>query len=376
MGCLCPGDKVAPSYELRDEREVRAHHEELTGDLVNRAGEGSKRFKNMLEAFQYCDSKNTGNITDHARFAEVAAELTGVSGDIETVWGHLDQDGNGAVNFPEFVEWAELAKVDLEIGLPPGADDAQGGVAFPHQWTGARDAPEWNIRVPVTNTDELRELQELMNLSYKKAWTRDRKATGVNKVPTAYILDKAMRNENYSDWKRYYMKRHMMAHNCSTSRDFQQRPALTNGAKAFHSRSRLRDYCNEWALFHGTSHEAAETICGGDFTMKLAGSATGTLYGRGTYFAESITKADEYAKVGEENMCCALICRVVGGRVRYTDEVTPDADELQNSVTVRGEYDCVLGDREKCRGTYKEYVIFDADQVYVEYVIYYTRVYD
>ena len=34
-------------------------------------------------------------------------------------------------------------------------------------------------------------------------------------------------------------------------------------------------------LFHGTSAAAAEEIADGDFTMRLAGSATGILYGKG-----------------------------------------------------------------------------------------------
>ena len=44
-------------------------------------------------------------------------------------------------------------------------------------------------------------------------------------------------------------------------------------------------------LFHGTRNAAALNICRNDFKMRLAGSSTGTLYGRGAYFAESITKA-------------------------------------------------------------------------------------
>merc|ERR1712056_33147 len=59
---------------------------------------------------------------------------------------------------------------------------------------------------------------------------------------------------------------------------------------------RLLHECNEWYLFHGTSPEVAATICKTDFKVGCAGRNTGTLYGKGLYFAESITKADEYAK--------------------------------------------------------------------------------
>lgn len=340
------------------------------GGLKNRAGEKTD-WTSLLEAFEYCDPEKTGFAVDKTRFAEVAAKLANDRGNVDEVWKHLDMDGNGAVNFPEFVEWAERAKVTLEVGLP---GDDQGGISFPSEWTGPKDEPTWNKRIDITDKGELQELQEMMNAAYKKVWTRDRKATGVNKVPDSYILVKAQRSENYGDWKRYYLKRHMLAHKCSESPNFQKRKALTSGGKKLMDRMRLRDYCNEWALFHGTKSEAAEAICRGDFTMKLAGSATGTLYGKGTYFAESITKADEYAKLGSDGLCCMLVCRVVGGRANYTDEKEPNADALQSSI-IKGEYDCVIGDREKCSGTFKEYVMFDADQVYVEYVLFYKRIY-
>jgi len=38
-----------------------------------------------------------------------------------------------------------------------------------------------------------------------------------------------------------------------------------------------------------------------------------------------------------------------------------------------GEYDCILGDREKCRGTFKEIVIYQSSQAYPEYLVYYRR---
>merc|ERR1712048_954091 len=56
----------------------------------------------------------------------------------------------------------------------------------------------------------------------------------------------------------------------------------------------------------------------------------------------------------------------------YNDEVCPDVDALVQSCT-EGPYHCVVGDREKCRGTYREIIVYDDDQVYPEYVIWYKR---
>ena len=38
-------------------------------------------------------------------------------------------------------------------------------------------------------------------------------------------------------------------------------------------------------------------------------------------------------------------------------------------------YHSILGDRIKARGTFREFVIFDDDQIYVEYVVFYRRVF-
>jgi len=333
-------------------------------------------FETLLEAFEFCDPLKTGYIKDHGRFAEVARALTfEKKANVDTLWRRLDQDGNGAVSFPEFVEWAELFQVNLPVGLRGDDEVGPGGISFPHTWKGPKNIPTWNRREMVTDGQLFAELQHLMDVSYKKVWTRDRKATGINQVPSQYQLTRAMHSENYADWRRYYLKRHHVVHDCSTAGYFQRHTALTAQATRLCERHRVRsDSCNEWLLFHGTNSESAEAICYGDFTMHLAGSATGTLYGRGTYFAESITKADEYSKPDKDGNCCVLVCRVVGGRVLYNDEVTPDAQHLQDAV-LSGTHHCILGDREKCRGTFKEYVVFDADQVYVEYALFYKRIF-
>eukprot|EP00931_Biecheleriopsis_adriatica_P103812 TRINITY_DN78601_c0_g1_i1.p1 TRINITY_DN78601_c0_g1~~TRINITY_DN78601_c0_g1_i1.p1 ORF type:complete len:431 (-),score=96.48 TRINITY_DN78601_c0_g1_i1:50-1342(-) len=333
-------------------------------------------FATLHDAFKFLDPGGTGYITDHKKFQMVAEELAPALADSNEafVWATLDQDGNGQVNWPEFVEWAENQKVELEVGM---GDGQEGGISFPACWTGPRDDKDWIAQEEIEDSAHFLDLDDLVQKTYKKVWTRDRKATGVNKVPEGYELIKAKRCENRKDWQRYYLKRHQLVHACSTKTGFMQRPALTTRASGITRRQALRQNCNEWLLFHGTSREAAESILSGasDFVISLAGSATGTLYGKGTYFAESITKADEYAKADEKGHCCVLVCKVVGGHVLYNDEVTPDPDQLQQSC-ISGDFHSVLGDREKCRNTFKEYVVFDADQVYVEYVLFYKRIYD
>merc|ERR1712012_1294798 len=150
------------------------------------------------------------------------------------------------------------------------------------------------------------------------------------------------------------------------------------GTLKFMESEPLDSGCNEWWLWHGTSLDGAEQICEVHFKQFLAGSATGTLYGPGTYFAECCTKADEYARPAaareHRGLFTLLLCRVVGGRVWYTDEPEPDVATLSEAV-IHGSYDAVLGDREKCRGTFREFVLYGSDQAYPEFIVLYERVF-
>jgi hypothetical protein len=136
---------------------------------------------------------------------------------------------------------------------------------------------------------------------------------------------------------------------------------------------------NEFYLFHGTKPEAAKAIATSDFRVDLAGSNAGTLYGRGIYFGESCSKSDEYgaeadSSYGDRTGCSPmLVCRVTCGRLNYQDAVYPDTDGIVKSCT-SGEYHCCLGDREKCRGTFREFIVYDNDQAYPEFIVWYKRV--
>jgi len=228
---------------------------------------------------------------------------------------------------------------------------------------------------------EIEEFQSLLEKTYKNVWTRDRKNHNPTcpDVPKGFKVTSVSRNENSHGWIEYGCRRASVLARSSEAdepievmNDVKSMVAWREigGAKA----DRLAHECNEWYLFHGTNPEAAKSICSSDFKVSRAGSNTGTLYGKGLYFAESITKADEYAKPDKKGKYAVLLCRVIGGKVRYTDDPTPDPEELVYSC-IDGPYDSVLGDREKVRGTFKEFVLFDSEDVYPEYIINYTRVY-
>eukprot|EP00913_Durusdinium_trenchii_P035703 g33408.t1 len=90
-------------------------------------------------------------------------------------------------------------------------------------------------------------------------------------------------------------------------------------------------------------------MAGTGATWKDPGASKGTpLYGFGFYFAERITKADEYARPLEdgehEGLYAVLLCRVVGGRTKVVTNNDINIDGLRGSV-FDGPYHSVFGDR-------------------------------
>lgn len=131
---------------------------------------------------------------------------------------------------------------------------------------------------------------------------------------------------------------------------------------------------NEAFFFHGTNADAAEKISVNDFCINLAGSNAGTLYGRGVYLAENASKSDEYTTPLSNGERHLLLCRAILGRAYYTATVENDPRECEDAC-LKGKYHSVLGDRKMCRGTFREFVIFDTDQVYANYILTYRRTY-
>jgi len=112
------------------------------------------------------------------------------------------------------------------------------------------------------------------------------------------------------------------------------------------------------------------------FRLNNLSSAGPGLYGRGLYFAECSSKCDEYSKdLDHDGIYGLLLCRVVLGEVLQMTAGGEAAQKMISAAMESGLYDAVLGNREACVGTYREFVVYDERRVYPEFVVHYSRQY-
>lgn len=136
---------------------------------------------------------------------------------------------------------------------------------------------------------------------------------------------------------------------------------------------RLDPSVNEFYLWHGSSPTAVYGISKTGFRIDLSGSHAGTMFGKGAYFCEASSKADEYAHE-DDGLFAMLLCRVVCGEMLrlYRHEDCSLVEPARKADAC----DSVLGDREARVKTYREFIVPEATQVYPEYAVIYRRVFD
>mmetsp|Transcript_48148 Transcript_48148/g.111522 ORF Transcript_48148/g.111522 Transcript_48148/m.111522 type:complete len:416 (-) Transcript_48148:184-1431(-) len=259
-------------------------------------------------------------------------------------------------------------------GEPGGGETIE--IVLPGWW---KNQPAWGDKaLEAVTQKEIRLVQQMFDRTWKAVKTRDRKGGG---SPPRLQVVQVLQNCNPKLWQNYYRAREMIARGMDGADIYSAATSEALGnVEARELLGPLEEGANEFFLFHGTKPSACASICESDFMVNLAGSNAGTLYGPGIYFGENSSKSDEYAQDDTNPLYAGifamLICRVTCGRMLYTDEVHPDVDDLVRKCTVSKQYDSVLGDRQKARNTYREFIIFSNDQAYPAYVVHYRRVDD
>ena len=126
---------------------------------------------------------------------------------------------------------------------------------------------------------------------------------------------------------------------------------------------------NELFLFHGTNEDSAQKIAAGGFDP-TKGKLTG-LYGAGTYCAYFSCKSMQYTPATGQGERVFVICRVLMGRSYHSKKSLQNHKEPPEENGQR--FDSVFveeGVGMDGHQEHNEYITYDADQVYPEYLVY------
>lgn len=268
---------------------------------------------------------------------------------------------------------------------------------LPQYWTNKRGGKVTNFDQMVYVAEVAHEaFEEMLKKTYCAIATQDRpcpkpapntcrktpggcpciKPGGDPGLPTSYVVRRIIRVEDAKMWARYVDRRTSIQEN-RTGNYWKFDPLVMTDeiAGTFDEVFETLDTeLNEVYLWHGTSVRTALAIAQNDFNIDLAGTSFGTMYGAGAYLAESCTKADEYSydEPGGyyDGIFAMILCRVCMGKFYYTTSRDTEAGDKVAS----GEFDSTLGDRSKSVHTFREFVVYNADQLYPEYIVLYSRV--
>jgi len=244
----------------------------------------------------------------------------------------------------------------------------------PKYWSeGTKDGSVGHFLAPATPAEKAM-IQKALDGTYKKKTTRDGKE---RVLADRFVVVSALRSEHPALWDKYANRRREVLNKTRERRhnDFQE-PKTSEFCPELKERCTSKSVgnpTNEAYLFHGSNPTSAISILGTSFKIDLAGASVGTMFGPGVYLAESSTKSDEYAR--DENtggaydgLFAVLLCRTVMGSSYVIEKPGNYADKCTS-----GDFDTVIGDREKAVGTFREVIVFDEGSIYPEYVAFYRR---
>jgi hypothetical protein len=141
----------------------------------------------------------------------------------------------------------------------------------------------------------------------------------------------------------------------------------------------LEDAAGEVFLFHGTNFPESIASTGFDVRYAYAGAGAGAAFGRGVYFAESASKADQYVMPSASRTLTLVLARVClgrcqvvrDGRGRHNAPFLPQV-EGQSTPMLPVYYDSIL--TEVPGMCFREIVVSRDTAAYPELLVEYERV--
>ena len=270
----------------------------------------------------------------------------------------------------------EQRRNPIVIDVPPPVK--MSSLPLPRFWSeSGKQAGAASHALVACTADELVELESLVNGTFEYRVTRDRSL--LDPLPVRLQIVEAHRAETPGLWERYELHRRSAAARLAKRTSVNEViPRTADFAPLLNSRvCSSGNVARSHLLFHGSNKLSGLSIMRSGFTQELIGtnvpsSKSSPMFGPGIYLAENASKADEYAHDGPEinGIYAFVISRAVLGDMFIAQEPGDYSGKV-----LQDEFDSVLGDRVSAVGTYKEFVFFEEQAIYPEYIVLYKRLY-
>jgi len=278
-----------------------------------------------------------------------------------------------------------------DVGLPDEVKERQHSYSMsmtpPSYWDlGGMKLEHGNTVGTVSiRSSEHKALQELLQATCCRKSARSLERS---MVPSQLELVHGVRIQNWQTWAEFQAQQEVIAGELKTMKSNGKKVSTdVSGLKTAgfleELRAPLEEEANTVWLFHGLSDEAIDLIGDSGFDIDRAGVQAGTMYGRGVYLAECCSRADEVlSTLGQDGLHAMLVCRVTLGNVHVDCSTLPDMAQIVRSC-VEGKYHSVLSDSKGSTpranmdtSASREFIVYNKDQVYPEFMLVYRRVYD
>eukprot|EP00927_Polykrikos_kofoidii_P028483 TRINITY_DN24867_c0_g1_i1.p1 TRINITY_DN24867_c0_g1~~TRINITY_DN24867_c0_g1_i1.p1 ORF type:complete len:628 (+),score=75.65 TRINITY_DN24867_c0_g1_i1:164-2047(+) len=203
--------------------------------------------------------------------------------------------------------------------------------------------------------------------------------------PEAYRVRRVIRVEDSAMWARYLSARRVIKDRHAKANIVENIPDPPINTGRFCSKYPVAfapcdGLPQEAYLFHGTSVWSALSIARDDFQIDPTRTpSVGRLdggEGYGIHLSESYTGADEYAVSPTggfyDGVYAILLCRVCLGNVFCTEK---DSSQVEVDEVLSAGYDSTCNFPLPHEEHFRNFVVYDRDAVYAEYIVLYERLY-
>jgi len=233
------------------------------------------------------------------------------------------------------------------------------------------------VRIDVTR-EWKDEIQQLMDSTCKAQYIgQGRDNRGLNHK--GYKVERVYRIENKEHWCAYALNRRSTGF-WGASQQGNRHPTTIVSTWRDWMKHRLHQDkgSNEVFLFHGTRPDLVNVIAESGLDERVC--SLGGLFGAGIYLAENSSKSDEYCTPDVQGLCSMFLVRAVLG-TPY-EALEPRNNSRRPPCMPRADqrlYDSVIGVMKQTHPRaflekYREFIVYDRNQVYPEFLIHFRRV--